>query len=91
MVNIDELIEDWNDIKSKISYYEHKLDKLKKIIDHELDRSENDNIKNSNYQISRRTMTRKCLTKNNVPEHIWEKYATESKPYYQYFTKTIKR
>lgn len=88
MVNVDELINDWNEIKSRISYYEQKLEKLKGVIHHELDKR--DSLQNNKYEVYRKKIVRKSITKKNVPSHIWNEYAVESKPYYQLYVHKIK-
>jgi hypothetical protein len=86
----NELFNDWIDTKEKILYYQHKLEKLKRIINSQMDKNDCDSINNSKYEIYRKEMTRQTITRNNVPRHIWDQYSTKTEPYFQFYTRKLK-
>ena len=77
-VDIDELFENWFEIKQQITLLEKKCDKYKKYSEKLLNKLDKNSISSSDYNLKRVNMTRKTLSKKDVPLDIWNKYSKET-------------
>ena len=85
-MNIDELLENswkWRTVKLEA---DKKLGKYKKKIEKIMERDNSNKIQSGKYIVSKRKTHATRLSKQNVPENIWEKYSTTT----EYNTFTIK-
>jgi hypothetical protein len=86
-MNIDELLENWWKYREIKLEAEKKLGKYKKKIEKIMERENINKIQNNKYIISKRKTYSTRLSKQHVPNNIWEKYSTTTK----YNTFTIKQ
>ena len=85
-MNIDELLENWWKYREIKLEAEKKLSKYKKKIEKIMERENSNKIQSGKYVVSKRKTHATRLSKQNVPEDIWERYSTTT----EYNTFTIK-
>lgn len=85
-MNIDELLENWWKWRTVKLEADKKLGKYKKKIEKIMERENSNKIQSGKYIVSKRKTHATRLSKQNVPENIWEKYSTTT----EYNTFTIK-
>jgi hypothetical protein len=85
-MNIDELLENWWKWRTVKLEADKKLGKYKKKIEKIMERDNSNKIQSGKYIVSKRKTHATRLSKQNVPENIWEKYSTTT----EYNTFTIK-
>ncbi len=85
-MNVDELLENWWKYREIKLEAEKKLGKYKKKIEKIMERGNSNKIQSGKYVVSKRKTHATRLSKQNVPEDIWERYSTTT----EYNTFTIK-
>ena len=75
-MDINSLLEKWEECKSQKTLLEKKCEKYRKSISQHMDKKELNQLVSKNYIVTRRTNTRQQLSKQNVPSDIWDRYAT---------------
>lgn len=75
LVIIKEAVEEWYKSKEKVAFYEKQVDKLKQKVIEYMKEKEVETIVTTNYIVSKRVLSRDSLTKKDVPEDVWKKYA----------------
>jgi len=85
-MNVNELLENWWKYREIKLEAEKKLGKYKKKIEKIMERENSNKIQSSKYIVSKRKTHATRLSKQNVPEDIWERYSTTT----EYNTFTIK-
>lgn len=85
-MNVDELLENWWKYREIKLEAEKKLSKYKKKIEKIMERENSNKIQSGKYVVSKRKTHATRLSKQNVPEDIWERYSTTT----EYNTFTIK-
>ena len=85
-MNVDELLENWWKYREIKLEAEKKLGKYKKKIEKIMERENSNKIQSGKYVVSKRKTHATRLSKQNVPEDIWERYSTTT----EYNTFTIK-
>jgi len=85
-MNIDELLENWWKWRTVKLEADKKLGKYKKKIEKIMERGNSNKIQSGKYIVSKRKTHATRLSKQNVPEDIWERYSTTT----EYNTFTIK-
>jgi hypothetical protein len=73
--DVNDLLERWANAKQEIVELEAKIEKYKKLANKIMDKSDSKSIQGDYYSLSRKDITRKTISKNDVPEPIWEKYS----------------
>lgn len=71
-------LEKWYEAKTKISLLEAKIEKYKRLIEAEMKANNTNKISKGKFNVTKRSMTRTTLSKDNVPVEIWNKYSTKS-------------
>lgn len=85
-MNIDELLENWWKWRTVKLEADKKLGKYKKKIEKIMERDNSNKIQSGKYIVSKRKTHATRLSKQNVPEDIWDRYSTTT----EYNTFTIK-
>lgn len=85
-MNVNELLENWWKYREIKLEAEKKLGKYKKKIEKIMERENSNKIQSGKYIVSKRKTHATRLSKQNVPEDIWERYSTTT----EYNTFTIK-
>jgi hypothetical protein len=75
LVTIKEAVEEWYKAKDKVAFYEKQVDKLKQKVIEYMKEKEVETIVTTNYIVSKRVLSRDSLSKKDVPEDFWKKYA----------------
>ena len=86
-MNMDELLENWWKYREIKLEAEKKLVKYKKKIEKIMERENRNKIQSNKYIVSKRKTFSTRLSKQHVPDNIWEKYSTTT----EYNTFTIKQ
>lgn len=73
--DISSLLEKWSDAKNEMVELEKRIDKYKRLANRVMDYQGNDNISSTYYTLRRKNISRTSISKQDVPEHIWQKYA----------------
>ena len=74
-MNIDTLLEDWQDTKQKKAIYEKKCERYRKSIEKYMNKKNLTVINGKNNTVTKRTVSRYVVSKNDLPPDIWEKYS----------------
>lgn len=75
-MNIDTVLEEWNNSKEKKSYYEKECEKYKEAVERYMNNKQISKITGKQYVVNRRNNTRTTLSKKDIPNDIWTKYST---------------
>jgi hypothetical protein len=76
-MDIDTILEKWNHAKKQNLLYEKECDKYKDAIERYMKRKNISTINGKYYNVSKRSNTRQQLSKQSVPQDIWDLYATK--------------
>lgn len=72
---LDTLLHRWTEAKAKIKELEVKCEKYKKLTDKMMRKNETNTLSSSRYTVTRRDITKTSISKQSVPDKIWEKYS----------------
>lgn len=72
---IKEAVEEWHKAKEKVAFYEKQSEKLKQQVIEYMKNKEVETLVTTNYIVSKKSMSRDSLSKKDVPDDIWKKYA----------------
>jgi hypothetical protein len=86
-MNVNELLENWWKYREIKLEAEKKLKNYKKKIEKVMERENSSKIQSGKYIVSKRKTHATRLSKQHVPEDIWERYSTTT----EYNTFTIKK
>jgi len=75
---MEKILEKWHRAKEAKEELEEKIARYKQEISKEMSRRNTDTISEGRYSVTRRRTTRTSLSKENVPESIWQQYHTRS-------------
>lgn len=83
-MDLNEMLQKWNDAKKNKSFYEKECDKYKEAVERYMEKKEKENIIGLNFTVDKRYVTRTQISKQTVPENIWSQYSKK-------FTYTVYR
>ena len=83
-MNVNELLDNWWKYRKMKLEAEKKVNKYKKKIEKIMERENSNKIQNKKYVVSKRKTHTTRLSKQHVPENIWERYSTTTE--YNIFT-----
>jgi hypothetical protein len=96
-IDIDDLLSNWYKTKQEITLLEQKCEKYKKVAEKIMCQKEKDVLKSDSYSLKKIDIVRSTISKNDVPNDIWEKYSKKSS-YSSYYlsaldkdTKSVKK
>lgn len=75
-MDIKDTLKKWDIAREKIESLEKKIQKYKNIITKELNSKKTETISCGDYKVTRRRNTRTYLSKENIPDDIWQKYSS---------------
>ncbi len=81
---VDELLNEWAVTKEQILVMEKKIEKLKKVASRIMLQNNVSELCGSKYKLKRRRQERFSISKDSVPEEIWDRYKRNSR--YDVFT-----
>ena len=85
--DIDYLLDTWNETKKQIADLEKQLEKCKKAAERLMRKTGENELVSNHHVLTKKTMSRRTISKNDMPEQLWYKYSKEcSYPAY-YLTK----
>ena len=73
--DITNLLNHWMSTKNQIAKLELSIGKYKKLATKIMSKTDADTIQSDDYILKKRTLTKKTLSKDDVPKEIWERYA----------------
>lgn len=73
--DITALLERWSQAKSEMAEIEKRIEKYKRLANRVMDSQGNNNLSSAYYTLKRKNMSRTTISRRDVPDHIWEKYA----------------
>jgi hypothetical protein len=73
--DIHNLLEHWMDVKNQLSDLELSLSKYKKLASKIMSKNDTTTLYSDNYVLQQRNISKKTLSKDDVPKEIWNKYA----------------
>lgn len=73
--DINNLLEHWMDVKNQLSDLELSLSKYKKLASKIMSKNDTTTLYSDNYVLQQRNISKKTLSKDDVPKEIWNKYA----------------
>lgn len=73
--DIATLLERWSETKKEITELEKKLEKYKRLANRAMDQQNDNMISSTYYTLKRKIVSRKTISKQDVPKEIWERYA----------------
>ncbi len=74
-MNIDTLLEKWDSAKKEKSVLEKDCERYKDAIERYMNKKDKDTVHGNYYTVTRRSNTRRQISKKNMPVDIWDKYA----------------
>lgn len=74
-IDISILMSKWDETRKQIAELETKLEKYKKVATKLMDKNGTNELKDNNFSLSRKNITRETLTKNDLPIDIWNRYS----------------
>jgi hypothetical protein len=77
-ITIAEMIVRWNDAREKIDDLEKQIKKYKQIATKYMDDQGKNSIVLDDFVLKKRKITKRTISKKDVPENIWEKYSKET-------------
>jgi hypothetical protein len=72
---IKEAVEEWYKAKEKVAFYEKQSEKIKQQVIDYMKNKEVETLVTTNYIVSKKSMSRDTLSKKDVPDDLWKKYA----------------
>ena len=88
--DIKDLLNNWYKAKNEIAELEKKCDKYKKLAEKIMSLQGGTKLQSEYFTLTKRNMCRYQLSRQNVPQDIWQKYATKLK-YPTYYLKKNKK
>ena len=74
-MNLDTLLEDWQEAKAQKAIYEKKCERYKKSIEKYMDKKNISILTGKHNTVTKRTVSRDFISKSDLPPDIWRKYA----------------
>lgn len=75
---IENVLTKWYDAKQEINALEAKISKYRGMINREMNRQEVNKLISDNYTVTQSRISRLSISKNDIPEDLWHKYATRT-------------
>ncbi|GEM_PF-4747596 len=69
------LLERWSQAKTEMREIEKRIEKYKRLAKRVMDSQDINNLSSDCYTLKRKNISRTTISKRDVPDHIWEKYA----------------
>jgi glycogen debranching enzyme len=88
-IDINDLLDNWYKAKQEISILENKCDKYKKVCEKLMDKLEKNSLNSTYYSLKKIDITKSTISKNNVPDDIWDAYSKKTK-YSSFYLNPIK-
>lgn len=73
--DIETLLERWEKVKFDIANMQEKLAKYKKLASKVMSKRDTEILCTPMHTLKRKQITRRTISKRDVPDHIWEQYS----------------
>jgi hypothetical protein len=73
--DIATLLERWSEAKAEMAELEKKVEKYKRLANRVMEQHGNYELSSSYYTLKKRKISRKTISKQDVPKDVWETYA----------------
>lgn len=73
--DIDNLLASWAEAKEHIASLEQSIEKYKRLATKILHKNDTEKVTSDAFTLTRRTMSRRIISKNDVPKEIWARYS----------------
>ena len=90
MVDENELLSKWYDLKETISKLEIKLDEFKSHANNIMESKQTNFLSNEKFVLHRKEIKRRTITKKDLPENLWTQFSKETVCSAFYLTKKEK-
>lgn len=77
-LDLDEFLGKWDETKKEISILEKKIEKYKKVAEKLMEEQNTQVLSGKGFTLTKKSVTRRTVTKNNLPEELWNKYSYPS-------------
>lgn len=77
MNDVDELLSKWYDLKETINKLETKMKEYKLVAEQLMSKNNTTELKNKEYVLEKKELTRRTVNKEQLPVEIWNKYSKE--------------
>lgn len=77
-MDIENILQKWDETRKKIEILEEKIKKYKSVIAKEMNKKDVDRLSAGGLIVTRRRNTRTYLSKDSVPAEIWKEYSTRT-------------
>ena len=74
----NKILDDWQYAKDQLKKYEDLCEKYKSQINKIMVKNNKNSLTTDKYKVSKRSQIVSRISKNSVPEDIWEKYSTST-------------
>jgi hypothetical protein len=78
-IDIDNLLDNWYKTKQEISVLEEKCEKYKKVSTKLMEQIEKNSLNSASYSLKKIDITKSTISKNDVPNDVWDKYSKKTK------------
>lgn len=75
-MDLDTILEKWSYAKQQKVKHEQECDTYKGAVERYMKKKNSNVLKGKTFNVTKRTVTRQQLSKQNVPKDIWHMYAT---------------
>lgn len=72
--DITTLLERWSEAKKEMTELEKKVEKYKRLANRVMEQQGVDEFSSQSYTLKKKKITRKTISKQDVPKDVWEKY-----------------
>lgn len=76
--DIDNLLASWADAKEQISSLEHTIEKYKRLATRILNKNNTEQINNNTFTLRRRHISKRTVSKQDLPSDIWNQYSKQT-------------
>ena len=78
MNEVDDLLTKWFDLKETITKLESKMKEYKVVGEQIMIKNNTDELKNKIYCLKKKEITRSSISKDDLPDEIWERYSKKN-------------
>lgn len=74
-IDTEDLLDNWYKTKQEISILEKKCEKYKKVAEKLMSQTQKNTLKSTSYSLKKIDISKHTISKNDVPDEIWNKYS----------------
>lgn len=75
---LSQILHDWHEAREKVEKYEKKIEKYRELVKKQLEKENKNSISVGEFKVTKTHVVRSTISKQNVPEEIWNKYSKKS-------------